>query len=54
MCLDGTLSQYLPTLENPQGKAIAKDIAHEFYQYGLSLQLKEKKEVQILDSAELA
>lgn len=48
------LSQYLPILENAQGKTIAEDISREFYQYGLSLQHKERKEGQIPDSAELS
>lgn len=48
------LSQYISTLEGNQGKAIAEDIAREFYQYGLSLQSKEKKEDQIPESAELS
>jgi len=48
------LSEYLPTLENDEGKQIAEDIAHDFYQYGLSLQHKVKKEDQIPQDAHLS
>jgi tetratricopeptide (TPR) repeat protein len=48
------LSAYLPNIEDTQGKTIAADIAREFYQYGLSLQHKERNEDQIPDSAELS
>jgi len=48
------LSKYLPTLENGKGKQIAKDIARDFYQYGLSLQHKVKKEDQIPQDAHLS
>lgn len=34
------LSEYLPELKNDQEKKIANDIANEFYNYGLLLQLK--------------
>jgi tetratricopeptide (TPR) repeat protein len=48
------LAEYLPTLKDTQGKTIAENISREFYQYGLSLQHKERKEDQIPDSAELS
>jgi len=48
------LSEYVPTLENDEGKQIAEDIAHDFYQYGLSLQHKVKKEDQIPQDTHLS
>jgi len=48
------LSEYLPTLENDEGKQIAEYIARDFYQYGLSLQHKVKKEDQIPQDAHLS
>jgi tetratricopeptide (TPR) repeat protein len=41
------LAEYTPILEDDKGKPIAQDIAREFYQYGLSLQHKERKTDQI-------
>jgi len=48
------LSEYVPILENDEGKQIAEDIARDFYQYGLSLQHKVKKEDQIPQDALLS
>jgi len=48
------LSEYLPTLEHDEGKQIAEDIARDFYQYGLSLQHKVKKEDQIPQDTHLS
>jgi len=48
------LSEYLPTLKNDEAKQIAEDIARDFYQYGLSLQHKVKKEDQIPQDTHLS
>jgi len=41
------LSKYSPEIKYNEGGKIAEDIAHDFYQYGLSIQHKVKKEDQI-------
>jgi len=48
------LSEYSPTLKDDEGKEIAEYIAREFYQYGLSLQHKVKKEDQIPQDTHLS
>jgi len=48
------LSEYSPTLENDRGKQLAEGIARDFYQYGISLQHKVKKEDQIPQDAHLS
>ena len=47
------LSEYLPDLEEDNGKLIAQDIAREFYNYGLSLQHKEQRREDIPQESSL-
>jgi tetratricopeptide (TPR) repeat protein len=48
------LSEYLPTLDKDKGRSIAQDIASDFYQYGLSLQHKERKTADIPKESSLS
>jgi len=48
------LSEYLSALDEDNGRPIAQDIAREFYQYGLSLQDKEQKTVDIPEKLSLS
>jgi tetratricopeptide (TPR) repeat protein len=47
------LSEYLPSINEDNGKSIAEDIAHKFYEYGLSLQAKERKTTDIPEKLSL-
>lgn len=47
------LSEYLPDLDEDNGKQIAQNIAQEFYNYGLSLQHKEQRREDIPEASSL-